>query len=52
MRALAIRILVSIALLTAVTASAAEHFHPKGKGPSAHTMEKIKRVRTTLPFAD
>ena len=28
------------------------HFHPKGKPPSAHTLEVIKQARTTLPFSD
>lgn len=28
------------------------HFHPKGKPPSKHTLEIIKRARETMPFAD
>ena len=28
------------------------HFHPKGKAPSKHTLEVLKKARTTLPFAD
>ena len=30
----------------------AGHFHPKGKAPSAHTLEVLKAARATLPFAD
>ncbi len=29
-----------------------EHFHPKGKPPSTHTLEVFERARATLPFAD
>ena len=28
------------------------HFHPKGKPPSAHTIEVIRQAKTKLPFAD
>jgi alkyl sulfatase BDS1-like metallo-beta-lactamase superfamily hydrolase len=49
----------SIILLTALTVLTAgsaiaqtEHFHPKGKPPSSHTLEVIKQARATLPFAD
>jgi alkyl sulfatase BDS1-like metallo-beta-lactamase superfamily hydrolase len=28
------------------------HFHPKGKPPSAHTLEVIRKARKTMPFAD
>jgi alkyl sulfatase BDS1-like metallo-beta-lactamase superfamily hydrolase len=28
------------------------HFHPKGKAPSGHTVEVLKRAKETLPFAD
>lgn len=31
---------------------AAGHFHPKGKAPSRHTAEVLKRARDGLPFAD
>ncbi|MBW1685997.1 MAG: MBL fold metallo-hydrolase [Deltaproteobacteria bacterium] len=52
-RALAIRTLVSIALLVATSASAEqEHFHPKGKPPSKHTIAKLEQARAALPFAD
>ncbi|MGA7267523.1 MAG: alkyl sulfatase dimerization domain-containing protein [Aestuariivirga sp.] len=30
----------------------AGHFHPKGKAPSSHTIEILKKARETLPFAD
>ncbi len=29
-----------------------EHFHPKGKPPSKHTIKKFEEARKTLPFAD
>ena len=29
-----------------------EHFHPKGKAPSKHTLDVLKRARGGLPFAD
>jgi alkyl sulfatase BDS1-like metallo-beta-lactamase superfamily hydrolase len=45
--------LVAIALLVATTASAEqEHFDPKGKPPSKHTIAKLAQARATLPFAD
>ena len=28
------------------------HFHPKGKAPSRHTLEVLKKAPTELPFAD
>jgi alkyl sulfatase BDS1-like metallo-beta-lactamase superfamily hydrolase len=28
------------------------HFHPKGKAPSAHTIEVLKKARAQLPFSD
>lgn len=28
------------------------HFHPKGKAPSTHTMEILKKAKAELPFAD
>lgn len=30
----------------------AGHFHPKGKPPTAHTLEVLKRAREALPFGD
>ena len=29
-----------------------DHFHPRGKAPSRHTLEVLKQVRSGLPFAD
>jgi len=29
-----------------------KHFHPKGKPPSSHTLEVLKKARATLPFSD
>jgi alkyl sulfatase BDS1-like metallo-beta-lactamase superfamily hydrolase len=29
-----------------------EHFHPKGKAPSEHTLEVLRQARETLPFDD
>ena len=49
----------SINLLTALTVltisgaiAQTEHFDPKGKPPSVHTLEVLKQARTTLPFSD
>jgi alkyl sulfatase BDS1-like metallo-beta-lactamase superfamily hydrolase len=52
MRTLALTTIVSIALLSNPIASAAGHFHPKGKPPSKHTIAKLKQARAALPFAD
>ena len=27
-----------------------EHFHPKGKAPSQHTLDVLKKAKATLPF--
>ncbi len=51
-RALVFGILASFALLTMPSAWAAEHFHPKGKPPSKHTIAVLEQARTTLPFSD
>ena len=32
--------------------AAGEHFHPKGKPPSEHTLKVLKAARATLPFSD
>jgi len=32
--------------------SSDQHFHPKGKPPSKHTLEVIKKARETMPFWD
>jgi len=37
---------------TAPCAGAVRHFHPKGKSPSAFTIEAQQRQRETLPFED
>ena len=29
-----------------------DHFHPKGKAPSQHTLDVLKKAKATLPFAD
>lgn len=31
---------------------AEDHFHPKGKPPSEHTIKVLKEARAGLPFAD
>lgn len=36
----------------AATVPLKEHFHPKGKAPSKHTLDVLKRARDGLPFAD
>ena len=28
------------------------HFHPKGKPPSKHTLEVLRKAKATLPFQD
>jgi len=33
-------------------AAETEHFHPKGKPPSEHTLKILEEARTTLPFSD
>lgn len=33
-------------------ASLAGHFHPKGKAPSKHTIEVLRRAKSALPFQD
>jgi alkyl sulfatase BDS1-like metallo-beta-lactamase superfamily hydrolase len=32
--------------------AAGEHFHPKGKPPSEHTLKVLKEARAKLPFSD
>ena len=32
--------------------SSDQHFHPKGKPPSEHTLKVIRKARETMPFAD
>lgn len=38
--------------VSAFADSAKQHFHPKGKPPSQHTIEKQQELRAALPFAD
>ena len=52
MRVLTPIVLFITALLTTPSASAAEHFDPKGKPPSKHTIAVLEQARTTLPFSD
>jgi alkyl sulfatase BDS1-like metallo-beta-lactamase superfamily hydrolase len=40
------------ALAQEAPAPLATHFHPKGKAPSTHTVEALKRSSANLPFAD
>ena len=42
----------SMALAQEAPAPLATHFHPKGKAPSTHTIEALKRSSANLPFAD
>jgi len=46
--------LVAILALISTTSFAAEteHFHPKGKPPSEHTLKILEEARTNLPFSD
>ena len=45
--------LVGIAAISALNLSAqSEHFDPKGKPPSEHTIAKLNQARAELPFAD
>ena len=43
-----------IASILPLSANAAdiEHFHPKGKLPSEHTLKVLKQAKETLPFSD
>jgi alkyl sulfatase BDS1-like metallo-beta-lactamase superfamily hydrolase len=48
-----IAIMTTLAALTAGGAIAqTEHFHPKGKPPSEHTLKVLKEASATLPFSD
>jgi len=42
----------SLSLAGGTLADEIEHFHPKGKPPSEHTIEVIEKARTTMNFAD
>ncbi len=43
---------VSFLLAGGALAADTDHFHPKGKPPSEHTLEVLREARATLPFAD
>jgi len=43
---------VSLMLAGGALAADIKHFHPKGKLPSKHTIEVIKKARATMNFAD
>ncbi|MFQ5645071.1 MAG: hypothetical protein ACE5FQ_15450 [Thiogranum sp.] len=44
---------IGIIVVASPTALAAgQHFHPKGKLPSKHTLEVFEKARTTPPFSD
>ena len=43
---------VSLMLAGNAIATDIKHFHPKGKPPSKHTVEFIKKARATMNFAD
>ena len=46
-------ILLALATTLAMGASAqTEHYHPKGKMPSKHTIAVIEQARASLPFSD
>ena len=38
--------------MTGAAAAQPEHFHPKGKPPSKHTLVVLRKAKATLPFAD
>lgn len=54
MRALTNAFAASLAALTLLggASSAQEHFDPKGKVPTSHTLELMTELRATLPFED
>jgi alkyl sulfatase BDS1-like metallo-beta-lactamase superfamily hydrolase len=37
---------------TSTATVAEDHFHPKGKRPSEHTLQMFEEARSTLPFSD
>jgi alkyl sulfatase BDS1-like metallo-beta-lactamase superfamily hydrolase len=43
---------LAIVMIAASAAAQTEHFHPKGKPPSKHTIAVLEQARKTLPFAD
>ncbi len=53
MRAVIISLFIPIAMLmTSAALAETEHFHPKGKAPSKHTLKVLEQARAVLPFAD
>ena len=45
-------LIVAGAAIAGSAAAQTEHFHPKGKPPSKHTVAVIEAARTALPFSD
>jgi alkyl sulfatase BDS1-like metallo-beta-lactamase superfamily hydrolase len=45
-------LLEGISARAAAAAPLADHFHPKGKAPSAFTLDVLKKAKATLPFSD
>ncbi len=46
-------LVVAVTLVVAGSATAqTEHFHPKGKPPSKHTIAVLEKAQTALPFGD
>lgn len=43
---------VSLVLAGGAFAAEINHFHPKGKPPSKHTIEIIEKARAAMPFSD
>jgi alkyl sulfatase BDS1-like metallo-beta-lactamase superfamily hydrolase len=42
----------AVAIALSTTGFAQEHFHPKGKAPSEHTIAVLEKARGELPFGD
>ena len=38
--------------MAAEAAAPQGHFHPKGKAPSKHTLEVLRKAKAALPFHD
>ena len=52
MNTLKTALVVTCLISVASVAAAQEHFHPKGKPPSEHTIQANAQARETLPFDD
>ncbi len=52
MTAVMVLVVLAIGRAGPATAQTGQHFHPKGKPPSAHTLKVLEQARATLPFAD